>query len=85
MLLDNKYYKLTNKQTRKEKTDFHLALLPTCDIYRGHFPGHPVCPGVCGIELIKECAMMLTGHKLRIHTIHKCRFTAVATPDKCPN
>lgn len=84
MLLENKYYKLISCHVNGENAIFHLALLPDCEVYRGHFPGHPVCPGVCGIELVKECAMMLTGHKLRINTIRKCRFITVASPGKCP-
>lgn len=84
MLLENKYYKLIDKHTEEGNAVFRLALVPTCDVYRGHFPGHPVCPGVCGIELIKECTMMLTGQQLRINTINKCRFTAVASPAQCP-
>ena len=63
---------------------FHIRLLPGCDVYRGHFPGRPVCPGVCNIEVIKECAVLLSGRKLSISTIRQCRFTAVASPSICP-
>lgn len=62
---------------------FHIYLLPDCDIYHGHFPGHPVCPGVCHIEIIKECAMRLTGKKLSITDIKQCRFINMATPSIC--
>lgn len=62
----------------------HIAFLPDCDIFRGHFPGRPVCPGACNIQLIKELAMRLTGHKLCASIIKQCRFTALITPDTCP-
>lgn len=86
MLLENKYYHLIRVEDSESpltKT-YHLALNLDCDVYRGHFPGNPVCPGVCNIETIKECAMMLTGKKLLISTIKQCRLTAVATPSICP-
>ena len=86
MLLENKYYQLMRVEDSASpltKT-YHLALNPDCDVYRGHFPGNPVCPGVCNIETIKECAMMLTGKKLLISTIKQCRLTAIATPAVCP-
>ena len=86
MLLENKYYKLIrvdDSESPLTKT-YHLALIPDYDVYRGHFPGNPVCPGVCNIETIKECAMMLTGKKLLISTIKQCRLTAIATPAVCP-
>lgn len=61
-----------------------VSLLPQADVYRGHFPQKPVCPGVCNIELVRECAEMLTGYNLNLTTINRCRLTAVATPKVCP-
>lgn len=84
MLLENKYYKITAKSDKGSSTVFHIALLPDCAVYRGHFPGNPVCPGVCNIETIKECVMTLTGRQLSISTIKLCRLTAVASPITCP-
>ena len=55
-----------------------------CDVYAGHFPGKPVSPGVCNIEMIRECAEMLVGQDLLIDTIKQCRLTAVASPAVCP-
>ena len=63
---------------------FHVALLPDCAVYRGHFPGHPVCPGVCQVETARQCAGRLAGHPLLIRRIASCRFLTVATPEACP-
>ena len=84
MLLDNKYFKMASMQKDGNKACCNVLLLPDCNVYEGHFPGRPVCPGVCNIETIKECAMMVTGEKLHISSIRQCRLTAVATPTKCP-
>ena len=83
MLLENTYYKIAYTEGSPQEGVFHIRLLPDCDVYRGHFPGYPVCPGVCNIEMIKECAMLLTGRKLFISTIRQCRLTAVASPSIC--
>lgn len=84
MRLENNYYDVINMHTNGMSGTFYIALRPDCDVYRGHFPGNPVCPGVCNIQTIKECAEMLVGHGLRITVIHRCRLTAVATPSACP-
>lgn len=84
MLLENTYYEITDARMEPHEGIFRIRLLPGCDVYRGHFPGHPVCPGVCNIEMIKECAMLLAGRKLFISTIRQCRLTAVASPSICP-
>ena len=85
MLLKDKYYKIM-KENRLDANNgvYLLSLLPQADVYRGHFPQKPVCPGVCNIETIRECAEMQTGRDLFIKTIKQCRLTAVATPQICP-
>lgn len=84
MKLENNYYKLISMHCNGTSGVFHLALCPDCEVYRGHFPGNPVCPGVCNIQTIKECAERLMGRRLHIGSIRRCRLTAVATPVTSP-
>ncbi len=86
MLLENKFYRVLSEERHTEGlgATYHVAILPECNVYDGHFPGDPVCPGVCNIETIKECAMLLTGEVLRYISIKQCRLTALATPTVCP-
>ncbi len=84
MRLENNYYEITGTRCDTTSGTFHIALLKDCDVYRGHFPGNPVCPGVCNIQTIKECAEKLVDKTLTISTIKLCRLTAVATPTVCP-
>lgn len=85
MLLENKFYKvLSENRTDAFTSEYSLSILPECTVYDGHFPGDPVCPGVCNIETVKECAMLLTGESLRYNSIKQCRLTALATPTVCP-
>ena len=84
MLLENSYYKIIGRSGEGLDAVFRVALLPDCEVYKGHFPGNPVSPGVCNIETIKECAMLLTGKRLVIDTIRQCRLTAVASPSVSP-
>lgn len=81
MLLENKFYRVLSEERREGlSATYHVAILPECDVYDGHFPGDPVCPGVCNIEMIKECSMLLCGETLRYSFIKQCRLTALATP-----
>jgi 3-hydroxyacyl-[acyl-carrier-protein] dehydratase len=85
MLLKDTFYTLLQSETLSETQSRHrVALRPDSPIYAGHFPGKPVTPGVCEIELTKELAMLRTGRKLLLSTINLCRFKAVASPAVCP-
>lgn len=85
MLLENSFFRVLGV-VRGEglSATCHVALLPECKVYDGHFPGNPVCPGVCNMEMIKECACLVAGHVLRYSGIKQCRLTAIATPAVCP-
>jgi 3-hydroxyacyl-[acyl-carrier-protein] dehydratase len=84
MLLSNRYFTVQRQQLSDQKVHFSVRLIADCDVYRGHFPGNPVSPGVCNMEMIRECFGMATGGAPRIKVIDRCRFTAVASPEKSP-
>ena len=85
MLLKDKFFTVLHEERLSANEAIFLCeLKPDCDVYRGHFPGKPVSPGVCNIEMIRECTEMLVGEDLLIDTIKQCRLTAVASPSVCP-
>ena len=85
MLLEHQYYEVVgSEQESSLSAAYTIRLLPDCPVYAGHFPGNPVCPGVCNIETIRECAMKLTGQQLRFTDIKLCRLKAIATPTASP-
>lgn len=83
MKLKDNFYRLENIRNEGEHRLFSITLLPDCELYRGHFPGNPVCPGVCSIEMIRQCAEYLMGSPLFIRSIKQCRFTAILSPLNC--
>lgn len=85
MLLLDKYFQIeSTTHYGSGHVLFHVRLMPGCDVYRGHFPGNPVSPGVCNIGMIRECFVLLLDDKPRIKTIERCRLTAIASPAVCP-
>ena len=78
MLLN--YYSIKNQQTTESTTLFDVMLLPECEVYKGHFPGMPVAPGVCNIQMIKECVERIIGKPLLLESITQCKFITIITP-----
>jgi len=75
-------YSLTGRTDFEGGAEFTVRLNPDCEIFRGHFPGHPILPGVCSVQLIRECAEVYAGKKLGIKRIRCCRFTSPIRPDE---
>lgn len=80
----NDYYRIDKMAVHGHTTLFDITLLPDYDAYKGHFPGHPVAPAVCSIQMMRECAAQLAGQPLFLSTITKCRFSAMITPSTTP-
>lgn len=66
MLLDNFYTILSSESSDSTTWTIQIELNPAHTVYQGHFPEHPVVPGVCLLQLIKECAENIRQQKLQI-------------------
>lgn len=52
------------------------------EIFEGHFPGHPVLPGVCVIQIIKELTEKSLEKKLLLSVASNVKFMTVINPEK---
>ena len=84
MLIEN-YYTINDVSKQEDgATLFQVSLRPDCIVYEGHFPGEPVSPGVCNIQMIKECAEQVAGKSLLLNNLQQCRLTTLVTPVQHP-
>tara|TARA_R110002049_G_scaffold1687_15_gene12840 strand:- start:101 stop:469 length:369 start_codon:yes stop_codon:yes gene_type:complete len=51
------------------------------NIFKGHFPGNPVMPGVCMIQIIKELTEKATTKKLFLSVSSNIKFMALINPE----
>ena len=80
-MLMKDYYKIKEVLKKEDGTIlFHITLQADCEVYKGHFPGEPVSPGVCNIQMIKECAEQVAGKSLFLNNLQQCRLTTLVTP-----
>lgn len=65
------------------KSDFiaTICLNPKHEIYSGHFPGNPVTPGVCLIQIIREIAEIIIGGSSTLTNISNVKFLTPVVPD----
>ena len=54
-----------------------VRLLPESPVYQGHFPGYPITPGVCLVEI----ALELMGN-VRLVGAKNIKFTSPIIPDE---
>lgn len=55
------------------------------DIFKGHFPGNPVTPGVCMMQIVKELTEEFTASKLFLKSASNVKFMAIINPFETPD
>ena len=50
-------------------------------IFKGHFPGNPVTPGVCMMQIIKEITESVLNETLTMVRTSNVKFTAIINPE----
>ena len=59
-----------------------IRILPEHIIYKGHFPGYPVTPGVVFIQIIHELVEYHLKKAIRLVEISNCKFLKIVNPEK---
>ena len=83
-MLVNKFFTIKNIQ-QGEKYLVNIELNPAHEVYKGHFPGNPIAPGVCLTQTVKETVEHITGKHLTMVTGDNLKFTAILNPEVHPN
>lgn len=83
-LLPDFYKVITTEQVNETDWVVLVALNPQHAIYSGHFPQQPVVPGVCILQMIKECVESICRAALQYKQIASCKFLAAINPNETP-
>ena len=51
-------------------------------IYKGHFPGHPVTPGVIQMQIVHELLEDHFSMKLKLIAVSQCKFLKILNPEE---
>ncbi|SDR77533.1 hydroxymyristoyl-ACP dehydratase [Gramella sp. MAR_2010_147] len=79
MILED-FYKVSNTSLAGDDAITTLKVNKDHEIYKGHFPGRPVTPGVVLMQLFKEEAERIFDKKLQLVRAENVKFTAVFDP-----
>ena len=65
-----------------DKTDnsVTIRLLPESGIFKAHFPGNPITPGVCQVGIVGEVLETMRGRGLELREVKNLKFVEVLKP-----
>jgi 3-hydroxyacyl-[acyl-carrier-protein] dehydratase len=79
-MLQGDFFHITTFQTAGNTAKVLLEIDPAHAIFEGHFPGQPVVPGVCMMQMVKEIAEKVLGKETRLVKADQIKFLAVLIP-----
>lgn len=84
MLLKD-FYIVNNLEFTDGKAVANITINKDHDVFKGHFPGNPVTPGVCMMQIIKELTETVLSKKLFMDSASNVKFMALINPFKTPD
>ncbi|MBC8034959.1 MAG: 3-hydroxyacyl-ACP dehydratase [Chitinophagaceae bacterium] len=79
-MLKGNFYTLTAQETSGDTVQAVALLNASHSIFDGHFPGQPVVPGVCMLQIVKEMTIDFMGKDLVLRKADTLKFLAVIDP-----
>lgn len=84
MLLKD-FYKLNNLAVADNIATASITINKDHDVFKGHFPGNPVTPGVCMMQIIKELTEQVVNEQLFMQSSNNVKFMAIINPEVNPD
>jgi 3-hydroxyacyl-[acyl-carrier-protein] dehydratase len=70
----------TDLQAEGDKLKTTISLNAGHSIFKGHFPGQPVLPGVCMMQMVKEITEVYIDKKIRLQSARELKFLSFIDP-----
>ncbi|RWW93756.1 3-hydroxyacyl-ACP dehydratase [Flavobacterium cerinum] len=84
MLLKD-FYKINSlENTDGQRYVASIRLNKDHEVFSGHFPGNPVTPGVCMMQIIKELTQEAVNASLTMKSASNIKFMALINPEVNP-
>jgi len=84
MVLKDFYKVLSEEKVSDSKYNITILINEKHEVFKGHFPGNPIMPGVCMIQIIKELTESITKSSLMIQSLANVKFMALINPEVTP-
>ncbi len=82
MKLLNDFFEIVEISGEGSTFSATVKVFPDHIIYKGHFPGYPITPGVILIQIVHELIESRLEQTIRLREMLNCKFLKVINPEK---
>ena len=84
MKLINDFFEVVSTKQCEDSYQCQVKFNPEHRIYKAHFPGNPVTPGVCLMQMGEEMLEDKYGKQLQLIIVKTIRFNKIVGPNDTP-
>jgi len=78
--INNGIFSIKNLTHSDGNVNAGVVVNENSDILKGHFPGQPVVPGACMLQLVKEVLERSLEHKIQLKKADNIKFMSMIVP-----
>jgi 3-hydroxyacyl-[acyl-carrier-protein] dehydratase len=79
-MLKDSFFQIKTWQTADNSIKAMVEIDPAHPIFEGHFPGQPVVPGVCMMQMVKEITEQHLGKVTNLVKADQIKFLTILIP-----
>ena len=80
-LLDS-LYTITSDCPVENGHEYEIKLNPEHTIYKAHFPGEPITPGVCILQIAIELLEQTMKASIKVNCVKNIKFLRIVSPEQ---
>lgn len=82
MKLQDNLFTILSQQEEEGLATFQLSIHPEWPIYKAHFPGHPITPGVCIVQMVQELLQLALNRDVILRKAKNVKYLAIISPEE---
>ncbi len=79
-MLLGELFTIQSIQKRENSATAIISINSEHPIFEGHFPGQPVLPGACQLQILKDILQTMLNIEIQLVTAHQLKFLSVIDP-----
>ncbi len=83
-MLLNSFFDIVSGEIQEQSALYVIRLNEKHPIFQGHFPGYPITPGVCVIQMAVDLFSQQLKREYVIHQVKNVKFLHIIKPDETP-
>ena len=82
MVLQDNLFSIMSQAQEDGQPAFQVQIHKEWPIYKAHFPGHPITPGVCIVQMIQELLQVHLGREVSLCKAKNVKYLSIISPDE---